>query len=53
MVMNTTLNPPSDLPSMIHHVYVGTSVALETGQLNDMHHVANSALERGRSIDSN
>ena len=25
--MDTALNPPSDLPGMIHHAYVGTSIA--------------------------
>ena len=52
---DTALNPPppSDLPGIIHQVYVGTSIALEEGQLNGMHHVASNTLETGRPIDSN
>ena len=45
--------PPSDLPGMIHHVFVGESIALEGGQPNEMHLEVSNSCERGRPIDSN
>ena len=46
--MDTTLNPPSDLPGMIHHIYMAVPIALEGRQLDN--HVASNIHERGQPI---